>query len=250
MNLLKIGCVTIIAGFLVMSGIAQQEKAPKAPDGDTKNEKGDPKKDTKKESDEVRKEQPKLDENEKNEIKKWPKEKLVKAMANAQNTLNREGQNKLKSKVRLEMFVVKEKAVYDELKKDPKIANVEEKLRDAKADFNKILTARDDKELELEVDKLLKKLDLKLKDIERYGEYKEAESNIKTAEAGLERIAKIFDEPTDFPAAVRPRGRSSSKSQIDAIVSAIPDESGAVIKKSGNETDAKSLRKLLETLAR
>ena len=37
MNLLKIGCVTIIAGFLVMSGIAQQEKAPKAPDGDTKN---------------------------------------------------------------------------------------------------------------------------------------------------------------------------------------------------------------------
>ena len=120
MNLLKIGCVTILASFFVMSGIAQQEKATKAPDG----EKGDTKKDTKKESEEVRKEQPKLDENEKNEIKKWSKEKLVAAMAKAQNTLSREGQNKLKLKVRLEVFVVKEKAVYDELKKDPKIADV------------------------------------------------------------------------------------------------------------------------------
>lgn len=246
MNLLKMGCVTIIAGFLVMSGIAQQEKATKAPDG----EKGDTKKDTKKESEEVRKEQPKLDENEKNEIKKWSKEKLVAAMAKAQNTLSREGQNKLKLKVRLEVFVVKEKAVYDELKKDPKIADVEEKLKDAKPEFKKLLTAKDDKELQSEFEKILGKLELKRKEIDKYKDYKEAELNIKTAEEGLERIAKIFDKPIDFPAAVRRRGKSSTKSQIDAIVSGIPDESGAVIKKPENETDATDLRKLLEALAR
>lgn len=238
----------LVAGQLVVIGtFAQQDSPSKSPKQDNPVSK----KDENSSNDPGKKEQPKIDSEEKNEIKKWSKEKLLKEMGKANHTLSREGQEWLKSKVRLEVLVNKEKAFYDELKADKSLKNAQEKLVGAKEDLAKLADITDDKEMQKELGKIIGKCDLKLSDIEKFIAFKESDYTIRTGEAALARISKLTDRALEIPVPQRALSTASSKSQVDSIASSIPDATGKVdTNRSNLDADPNIVKKLLEALSR
>lgn len=235
-----------IAGQFVLVGLFAQQETK-----NTKPETPASQKDANNAKDGAKKEQPKIDVEEKNEIKKWTKEKLLKEMGKANHTLSREGQEWLKSKVRLEVLINKETAFYDELKQDKSLALAREKLNDSKADLAKLANIKDENEVPKELKKILDKCELKLADIEKFIAFKDAEYTIKTGEDALAKISKLTGKALDIPAPQRRLSNGgTSKTQVDKIASAIRGSDGIVEPPRDPEADSNLAKRLLEALSR
>jgi len=235
-----------MAGQFVLVGLfAQQETKNTKPETAANQKDGNNGKDS------AKKEQPKIDVEEKNEIKKWTKEKLLKEMGKANHTLSREGQEWLKSKVRLEVLINKETAFYDELKQDKSVALAREKLNDSKADLAKLANIKDEKEVPKELKKILDKCELKLADIEKFIAFKDAEYTIKTGEDALAKISKLTGKALDIPAPQRRLSNGgTSKDQVNKIANGIPGSDGIVEPPRDPEADSNLAKRLLEALSR
>jgi hypothetical protein len=236
-----------MAGQFVLVGLFAQQETK-----NTKPETPASQKDVNNAKDGAKKEQPKIDSEEKNEIKKWTKEKLLKEMGKANHTLSREGQEWLKSKVKLEIIISKQKATYNELKNDKSIALTQDKLNGAKDSLIKLKDIKDEKEIEKEINKIIDKCELKQMDIQKFIAYKDAEYTIKLGGEGLDKISKHFEKP--LKGTQRPKSAkdgTSARTQVETIVESIPGET-----EKPDETDTEPKRdpniakRLLEALSR
>lgn len=234
-----------MAGQFVLVGLFAQQETK-----NTKPETPASPKDANNAKDGAKKEQPKLDSEEKNEIKNWTKEALLREMGKANHTLSREGQEWLRSKVRLEVLISKEKAFYDELKDDKSVALAQEKLNGAKDGLLKLKDIKDEKEIEKELNKILVKCELKQSHIEKFIAFKDAEYTIKIGEDALVKISKLTGKALDIPVPQRPLSPGgTTKGQVIDIANTIPNPGGKG-EPTIPETDPNLAKRLLEALSR
>jgi hypothetical protein len=235
-----------MAGQFVLVGLFAQQETK-----NTKPETPASQKDANNAKDGAKKEQPKLDAEEKNEIKQWTKERLLKEMGIANHMLSREGQEWLKSKVKIEMLISKQKVIYNELKDDKSIILAQEKLNGAKESLMKLKDIKDEKEINEELSKIIQKCELKEDDIRKFVEFKDSEYTINLGKIGLAGISEHFEKPLkgrQFPK--EPNDGENPLTQMMTIINSIPKKPGEPVSPPGSEPGSNIAKRLLEALSR